>query len=144
MDIAVVGEYAQELCRAADIGAQPFSTLHAASDRRWELLALTSPSVRLGARATIFADILLLPGDSDPSLLREIRTLQIVSYGFSPRDTLTLSSLAGDERLVCLQRSLLSPGGVLLEPQEFPLSASLAALPGEQALLVAGVRLLCS
>ena len=142
MDIAIVGADAPGLCRMAEIGARAFSALADASGRTWDLLALTRDASRKPFSGAISARSLLLPGDSDPSFAVRTGALQVVGYGFSPRDTLTLSSFAGTERLLCLQRSLLTTGGVLLEPQELPLSPALSALGEEQALFIAGLRLL--
>lgn len=144
MEIAVVGARADDLCQAAAVGAQPFSSLASVAGHMWDLLALT-PDVAHGeiCRGDLRAKTLLLPGDSAPSFALSLHALQLVGYGLSPRDTLTLSSLAGTERLLCLQRSLLTPDGVLLEPQEAPLPAALSTLDEERALLVAGLRLLC-
>ena len=144
MDIAVVGADAPALCRAADVDAQAFFALADASGRAWDLLALTREASRKPFLGAISARNLLLPGDSDPSFAMGTGALQVVGYGFSPRDTLTLSSFAGAERLLCLQRSLLTADGALLEPQELPLSPALASLGEEQALLIAGLRLLSS
>ena len=143
MEIAVVGAHAQTLCRAAEVsGARPFSTLAQADGRAWDLLALSADAAREPFSGRLRARSLLLPGDSAPSLAAEAQALQIIGYGFSPRDTLTLSSFAGRERLLCLQRSLLTLGGALLEPQELPLPEALSALREEDALFIAGLRLL--
>ena len=144
MEIAVVGARARALCRAAGVsGARAFSALTQAGGRAWDLLALSSDAVRASFSGTLHAHSLLLPGDSAPSLAAGAQALQIVGYGFSPRDTLTLSSFAGRERLLCLQRGLLTLGGALLEPQELPLPEALSPLREEDALFIAGLRLLC-
>lgn len=144
MEIAVVGARARALCRAAGVsGARPFSTLAQAGGHAWDLLALPANAVCASFSGTLRARSLLLPGDSAPSLAAGTRAAQIIGYGFSPRDTLTLSSFAGRERLLCLQRGLLTLGGALLEPQELPLPEALSALREEDALFIAGLRLLC-
>lgn len=142
MEIAVVGAGAAALCRAAAVGARAFSALAEAGTREWDLLALTRGASSAPPRVAPRAKTILLPGDGDPALARRAHALQLIGYGFSSRDTLTLSSLAGG-RLLCLQRSLLTPDGVLLEPQELPLPASLPAMSDEDALLVGALRLLC-
>ena len=144
MDIAVAGADARALCRRAGAGARPFRTLAEAAGRRWDLLALARDAARPPCPGGLRARTLLLPGDSAPALAQGAQALQVVGYGFSPRDTLTLSSFAGEGRLLCLQRSLLTLGGEVLEPQELPLPPALASLSGEYALLVAGLRLLSS
>lgn len=145
MEIAVIGARARTLCRVADVsGARPFSTLAQAGGHVWDLLALPPDAIIHAPLAgALRARSLLLPGDSAPSLAAGAQALQIIGYGFSPRDTLTLSSFAGRERLLCLQRGLLTLGGALLEPQELPLPEALSALREEDALFIAGLRLLC-
>ena len=124
-------------------GARCFSAPAQAGGRVWDLLALSADAARAPFSGVLRAHSLLLPGDSAPSLAAGAPALQIIGYGFSPRDTLTLSSFAGRERLLCLQRGLLTLGGALLEPQELPLPESLSALREEDALFIAGLRLLC-
>ena len=100
MEIAVVGTQARTLCRASEVsGARPFSTLAQADGHTWDLLALSVDAVRAPFSGTLRARSLLLPGDSAPSLAAGAQATQIIGYGFSPRDTLTLSSFAGRERL---------------------------------------------
>lgn len=144
MEIAAVGARARALCDAAGVsGARSFSTLAQVDERAWDLLALPADAAREPFAGGLRARSLLLPGDSAPSLAAGAQALQIIGYGFSPRDTLTLSSFAGKERLLCLQRGLLTLGGTLLEPQELPLPEALSALREEDALFIAGLRLLC-
>lgn len=130
------------LCRTIGRDAQPILTLADVAGLDWDLLALTRGAAKPAFSGTLCARCLLLPGDSEPSLLRALRASEVVSYGFSPRDTLTLSSVTGTDRFLCLQRSLLTLDGALLEPQELPLSPALSALDAEDALLAAGVNLL--
>lgn len=144
MRIGIVGADARALCRAAGVGAEALPSLRAASGGLWELLALTPDAAREPSDDALRALTLLLPGDSAPALALDAGARQVVSYGFSPRDTLTLSSLAGTERLLCLQRSVVTVDGALLEPQELPLPAALCRFSGEAALLAAGLRLLCA
>lgn len=136
MRAAVAGADALALVRAAGVEAAAYPAPRAAARGDWALLALT----RDAADALVDAPrarCLLLPGDCPASLAR--RAAQVVGYGFSPRDTLTLSGA----RLLCLQRGVVTLGGALVEPQELPLDAALAALPDEQAMLAALLRLLC-
>lgn len=142
MQIAVVGAHADTLRDAAGIGAETFPALREAAGRRWTLLALTRDAARAPCPRALRAHSLLLPGDCDPAPAR--RAGQVIGYGFSPRDTLTLSSLAGAERMLCLQRSVVTLRGAVLEPQELALPHDLAALPDEEAMLAALLRLLCA
>ena len=102
--------------------------------RRWDLLALTPDGLSAGGRAECL--LLLAPGD--PIRLEGIRSERVVTYGLSPRDSLTLSSLT--EPVLCVQRALPRSDGLVIEPQEFPLPA----LPGpaEELLPLLGLRLL--
>lgn len=140
MDIAVVGSTASTLCKITNVGAKAFRALSELPPGGWDILALTQ--MRAAAAGSLYAHSLLLPGSSDPALAKRIYALQIISYGLSPRDTLTLSSFSGSERMICLQRSLLTVHGGLLEPQELPLPPALSGLCEESALLAAGVCLL--
>ena len=94
--------------------------------KRWDLLTLTPMGCALLPEpAAVTAGILLLPGDCPRS---DLRAGTVVTYGLSPRDSITLSSLR--EPVLC--------GGVL-EPQEFPLPGVEGA---ERLLPGVGTRLL--
>ena len=104
----------------------------------WPLLALTPEGCRAlseenGGR--IVCRLLLAPGD-----LRAVpvQAETVVSYGLSPRDSLTLSSFT--EPVLCVQRALPRMDGKIIEPQEFPLPP----LPGpaEALLPLLGLYLL--
>lgn len=107
----------------------------------WPLLALTPGGCRALAERResggIVCRLLLAPGDL-PALPAQIQAETVVSYGLSPRDSLTLSSLA--EPVLCVQRALPRPDGAVIDPQEFPLPP----LPGpaEALLPILGLRLL--
>ncbi len=106
----------------------------------WPLLALTEKGCRALAEAEgggIICRLLLAPGDL-PALPARVRAEAVISYGLSPRDSLTLSSLA--DPVLCVQRALPRPDGAAVEPQEFPLPP----LPGpaESLLPLLGLRLL--
>lgn len=67
-----------------------------------------------------------------------------VSYGVSPRDSLTISSREGDTLWAALQRELVTVDGQVVERQEFPLkveakNGELSALAAAGALLLLGV-----
>ncbi|MBE7004015.1 MAG: hypothetical protein E7425_06990 [Ruminococcaceae bacterium] len=144
MHIAVIGQESAALCLAAGCGVLPLRSLAEAQGQDWDLLALLRDASACPAQGCLRTRCLLLPGDSGASLALSIQAGQLVGYGFSPRHTLTLSSLNGPERLLCLQRAVLTLDGTLLEPQELPLPQELSNLDAEQALLAAGVRLLCA
>ena len=64
------------------------------------------------------------------ALPERVQAEAVVTCGLSPRDSMTLSSLA--EPVLCVQRALPRPDGGTVEPQEFPLPA----LPGPAAELL--------
>ena len=142
MDIAVVGADAENVCRAAGSAACFFSSLSQTPERPWKLLALARDALQASKSDCPPAQNILLPGDSNLSFVCTCRAAQVMGYGFSPRDTLTLSSVTGAEPLLCLQRRIVTIDGFILEPQEIPLPPSLAALNGDQALFAAGLWLL--
>lgn len=116
------------------VGTQCPETVETLLGRTWDLLALTPHGCGRLKGAVLRCHILLLPGDQPPP--RGAGT--VISCGLSPRDSLTLSSLA--EPVLCIQRALPRPDGTVIEPQEFPLPP----LPGppETLLPLLGLRLL--
>ena len=105
--------------------------------RCWPLLALTRRGCEELGDTAALCRVLLVPGDWAPSLDR-ITAETVVTYGLSPRDSLTLSSLA--EPVLCVQRQLPRPGGGVEEPQEYPLTELPA--PAAELLPQLGLRLL--
>lgn len=85
--------------------------------RAWDFLVLTPAGCARLAGERVRARVLLIPGEGAVS---GFQAETVVTYGLSPRDSLTLSSLA--EPVLCLQRALPLIHGGALEPQEFPLS----------------------
>lgn len=102
--------------------------------RRWDLLALTPAGLPVAEQVRCL--LLLAPGEH--VYLGGIRPERVVTYGLSPRDSLTLSSLT--EPVLCVQRALPRPDGLVIEPQEFPLPGLPA--PAEELLPLLGLRLL--
>ena len=92
-----------------------------------------------GARSAE-CSVILLPGAAGP-LARGMRCRSAVSYGTSPRDTLTFSSLGQDTLCLALQRELVTLSGDCLEPQEWPLPRQSQASP-LFLLACAGLQLL--
>ena len=94
---------------------------------RLELLTV-SPAARGWAGAgAVPCGTVLLPGTAGP-LARALNARQAVSYGTSPRDTLTFSSLEGDRLCLAVQRELVTLGGAVVEQQSW-CSPSLPAPP---------------
>ena len=85
----------------------------------------------------------LLPGGMGGVLPR---AASAVSYGVSPRDSLTISSREGNTLWAALQREVVTVTGQVVERQEFPLvldreGEELPALAAAGALLLLGVPL---
>ena len=91
-----------------------------------DYLALTPLGCRMLAGQAVTAAVLLLPGDCGAN---GFRAETVVTYGLSPRDSITFSSLR--EPVLCVQRALPLLRGGVLEPQEFPLPG----LAGAEGLL---------
>ena len=86
--------------------------------------------------------VLLPGGTGDLSL--PLQAASAVSYGASPRDSLTLSSREGNILWAALQRELVTVDGRVVERQEFPLrlepgTGELSSLAVAGALLLLGV-----
>ena len=101
---------------------------------QWDFLALTPLGCRMLAGQAVTAAVLLLPGDCGTN---GFRAETVVTYGLSPRDSITFSSLR--EPVLCVQRALPLLRGGVLEPQEFPLPGLAGA---EELLPCVSARLL--
>lgn len=119
-------------------GVCPLRDPEGVAGRCWDLLALTPRGCHLLGQEPVCCRELLVPGNFQPALLRNIETQTVVTYGLSIKDSLTFSSLA--EPVLCLQRSLPRPDGGWVEPQEFPLPP--LPYPAETLLPLLGLRLL--
>lgn len=100
----------------------------------WEILALAGAG---NVRRRTACRVALVPGDGSGDL-SGLQAQSVVTWGLSPRDSLTLSSLW--EPVLCVQRALLRPDGGVVEPQELPLPPLPA--PAEQLLPLLGIWLL--
>ncbi len=108
------------------------------SECSWGTLLMPPGTVRAIQAVAVSCKCLLVKGTCRPELLASVRTMHIVTYGMSPRDSLTLSSLR--EPVLCVQRSLQRPDGAVIEPQDLPVGE--LPLPPEQMLPLLGLRLL--
>ena len=90
-------------------------TAEALAGQKLEILALAEES--RGFRG-VMCRVALVPGNGGGDL-SGLRAETVVTWGLSPRDSLTLSSLS--EPVLCVQRALLRPDGGVVEPQELPL-----------------------
>ena len=84
------------------------------------LLVVSPQAAAEGAELPGTCRTILLPGDAG-RMLEGLRAASAVSYGSSPRDSLTISSREGDRLWAALQRELVTLGGQVVERQEFPL-----------------------
>ena len=109
-------------------------TAEALAGQKLEILALAEES--RGFRG-VMCRVALVPGNGGGDL-SGLRAETVVTWGLSPRDSLTLSSLS--EPVLCVQRALLRPDGGVVEPQELPLPRLPA--PAEQMLPLLGLWLL--
>lgn len=116
-------------------GTRRLQSAEELAEQVWPLLALTPSGCKSAGRGR--CRILLAAGDCRCAL-EEIEAETVVSYGLSPRDSLTLSSLRSP--VLCVQRALPRLDGTVIDPQEFPLPP----LPGpaEELLPLLGLRLL--
>ena len=106
-------------------------------------LVVISPMTPLSdppASVKIRCGTLLLP-DGAPS--GGFEPDRVVSYGMSPRDTVTLSSIGEGSCMLSLQRELPTLGGEILDQQEFIVrrdGGSAETLATSGALLILGLK----
>lgn len=136
MDAAIYGCPVEWACLLPP-GTRRLERREELSEHIWPLLALTRPACRELGSQRITCRVLLAPGDCGAAL-DHVRAEAVVSCGLSPRDSLTLSSLA--EPVLCVQRALPRLDGTVIDPQEVPLPP----LPGpaEAMLPLLGLCLL--
>lgn len=89
---------------------------------------------------TSSCDVLLAPGKYAGRAAEAIASGCIVSFGMSTRDTITLSSVAGDRPVLAIQRELLTLGGEVLERQEIPIRLR-HPVPADTLMAAAGALL---
>jgi hypothetical protein len=108
-----------------------------------DILVISPNAARAGTKPkkTVSCGILLLPGDAEADF---VDADCIVSYGMSPKNTITLSSIGEESCILALQRELITVRGDVLERQEIMADGgmkpdSLLAVAG--ALLLLGLKL---
>ena len=111
------------------------------SERHPALLVVSPKAAEQGIPLPRQCRTVLLPGEMGGAPLQ---AASAVSYGVSPRDSLTISSREGELLWAALQRELVTVDGRVVERQEFPLAlepgeGELAALAAAGALLLLGV-----
>ena len=114
------------------------------SDRHPALLVVSPRAVLEGRKLPRACRTVLLPG-SGGDALRGGRAASAVSYGPSPKDSLTISSREENQMWATLQREVVTLDGHVVERQEFPFQSApaqstQAALAVAGALLLLGVR----
>ncbi len=112
--------------------------------RALDLLCLAPGASGWAGLGAVDCRILLLPGVAGP-LAKGLRCQSAVSYGTSPKDTLTLSSLEGDKLCLSLQREVVTVEGKVLEQQEIlvplpPGRSPLSCMAETGALLLLGAE----
>lgn len=95
-----------------------------------DLLVVSPGAVGWAGAGAVRCRTVLLNGAAGP-LARGLHAESAVSYGSSAKDTITLSSLEGDQICVAVQRELVTVGGRTVERQElvFPFPAGSSPLP---------------
>ncbi len=104
-----------------------------------DLLVVSPRAVGWAGAAALMCRTALLPGGLS-ALTRALPADTVVSYGASPRNTLTLSSLEGEQAAVAVQREFVSLEGRAVERQELVLPYD--GRPPELFLAEAGTALL--
>ena len=140
MDVAYFGGTA-ELQALLPAAARWVTAPEELLKRHWDLLALTEDGGKRLAEEKLICGCgtLLLPGYQGELAMSRVRAERVISYGLSPKDSLTMSSLE-DTAVLCVQRALTRPDGGIIEPQELPLP--ILPLSPENQLFVFGLRLL--
>ncbi|MEG0321404.1 MAG: hypothetical protein RR606_04340 [Oscillospiraceae bacterium] len=110
-----------------------------------DLLVISPHAAGWAGAGVIKSRIVLLPGSAG-ALCKLISAESAVSYGTSPQDTLTLSSLEGEQICVALQRELVTVAGIIVERQELvlPYPAATETPPHFMAQVGALLLLGCS
>lgn len=104
----------------------------------WDLCALSPEGAEQMAERKIRCRTLLVPERAYRNIWQ---ARQVVSYGLSGRNSLTLSSMDGPG-VLCVQRALVDCRGRTVEEQELPLPEAWRECEVWEKLLLAGVWLL--
>ncbi|MDD4715397.1 MAG: hypothetical protein PHT34_02445 [Oscillospiraceae bacterium] len=105
------------------------------------LLLIFSPKAKTVSEDHLRCRCVLLPGDAAGAASRFLYADCAVSYGMSPRDTITLSSIEEENLSLAIQRELVTVDGKVVEQQEIQLHRNPGLLP-ETILAAAGALLL--
>jgi hypothetical protein len=140
-----LSEYGEGFLSCGDILIRSISTLKEMTAGKPDILVLTEDAAKSAQESTVHicCGILLLPGDyaaDDSKADTDIFDADcIVTYGMSPKNTITLSSISEESCVLALQRELITTNGNMLERQEIKVKGGLR--PGS-LLAVAGALLI--
>ncbi len=105
-----------------------------------DLLVIAPGALGWAGAGALGCKMVLLPGSAGP-LARAFQVGCAVSYGTSPKDTITISSVEGRQLCVAVQRELVTVGGGVVEQQELVLTLP-ASLSPPFFLAAVGAQLL--
>lgn len=135
----------RELAARGRSGDVLLSAQHPAELALWplELLVISPRATGWAGAERVSCRMVLLPGSAGP-LARVFEVRSAVSYGSSPKDTITVSSMESGRFCVAIQRELVTVRGGVVERQELvlPFVPELSPLPHLAAvgtLLLLGV-----
>lgn len=116
---------------------------HRCSDRHPALLVVSPKALLEGRELPKACRTVLLPGTCGDAL-QGMRAASAVSYGPSPKDSLTISSREQDQMWATLQREVVTLEGHVVERQDFSIplvrrGEEMSALAAAGALLLLGV-----
>ena len=121
-----------------DVNAVALSGPSGLQSRLWDILVVTAP---LPAGVGCACRTLLMASHLSGEDLGQVSAERVISLGFSPRDSLTLTAME-EQPVICLQREILTVNGQRVEPQEFPLPAEKHREEAEKLLFETGLQLL--
>lgn len=124
-----------------DILIRSVVSMHETTLKNPDVLVLTEAAADAAAEQKIRlkSSILLLPGDMADLDMDLFEAACLVTYGMSPKNTITLSSINEDYCVLALQRELVTVCGDVLERQEIKVKGGLRP---ELLLAVAGALLI--
>ena len=110
------------------------------TEERYPLIAVM-PSTEM-PEGRLRCDLLQLWDENAGEVLRKVEAESVVSCGFAPHCTLTLSSMEPERSVLTVQRAWLRADGTELSQQEIPLPQAWSRLSAEERIMLAGIRLL--
>ena len=108
----------------------------------YDLLILASMQDEKTEQTELTTKTLLLSDQFPKQLAFHVPTLQVVTYGFSLKDSITLSSLEPQQAVLTLQRAIFCLNSQTLEQQEIPLKIPEGAEAGRVMAVSAALLLL--